>query len=186
MYEARQNKERVSRTIGGGVARQWMKIEYGKEGKTWQDQIVRKNPHSHICQFAWVANINCPSWGSSASLGSAIHSRIQTRFLRYGGANNPRVEIPHSTPVPHQHDIGDMTGRIYRYGEIKPNVQNDINNGINQIRHHRLSERIIVTNLGSLQFPLSKIDPRASVQGNNNPTLRVQQNQAGLLVYDGQ
>lgn len=182
MYEARQNKEKVSRRIegDGSGARQ-------KE-KMWQAPIACKTSRSHIYQFARVANINCPNWGDNASLGNTIHSFIQTRFLVNNIMNNARVEILHRTPFWHRHDIGDINNRVYRYGEIKPNTQGGINAGMQQIRHHSLGKRIIVNNLANLQFPLSNIDPHASIIGNQNPnpTLRIQQPNAGLLVYDGQ
>lgn len=140
---------------------------------------------TNVCQCAHVANINCPSWGDSTALGNAIHARIQSLFL--ANAANGRVEISHATPYQHRHDIGDRIGAQYRYGELKPNNATGILDGQNQIGHHALVGR--VTNLAyltNLQFPLNEVDPQASIVGNNHPHLRLQENQAGLFVYDGQ
>lgn len=148
-------------------------------------RIASSYSKTNVCQRASVANINCPGWGDHASLGNAIHAKIQSLFLT--NATNGRVEIWHLTPNVHRHDIGDKIGPTYRYGEIKPNNTAAIGDGVNQISHHGPKERVSsLTYLANLQFPLSQIDPRAYIVGNPQPNLRLQESQAGLFVYDGQ
>lgn len=156
-----------------------------QQRKKSNDKIASNYCLTNVCQCAHVANINCPSWGDTTALGNAIHARIQSLFL--ANAAHGRVEINHAAPYQHRHDIGDRIGPQYRYGELKPNNAAGILGGQNQIGHHGPAARVTnLAYLANLQFPLNEVDPQASIVGNQHPNLRLQENQPGLFVYDGQ
>lgn len=146
MYEARQNKEKVSRRIdaNGGGARQRVKI--GDVGQWFIMQRKGIRCHFPIIQKARIAtNVNCPSWGDSRPLGTYIHGLFQTQFLSGVGIGPvpPLIAPPPMFGPTKLVEVLTPTGRIadfalngimgWQYGELKPNTTAQINNGHNAL-----------------------------------------------------
>lgn len=167
MYEARQNKEKVSRTIvGGGMARQRVELENIGQRPMIQRKDVKF--HSSVLQKVRVAtNVVCPSWGNTRSLGSYIHGLFETRFLTGGGGAIAMAAPPAANrTVEQQNPMGGFSdfaqfipGLGMGYAELKPNTQPNINLGAAQ-----LGGLNPIVGLALPGIPLNAIDPNAQPQ----------------------
>lgn len=180
MYEARQNKEKVSRRIDGGN---------GVRQRTEQKRSIIKNNNCSILQLANVGNINCPNIGTPLAIGRAIHFLLERDFIANGFQfpGNPTWIRGAESPIPG--GIADISfrtpglGMIRAVGEIKPigqaaqgqaQLNGYLQNGLLPINDNAWAN--------NASFPVNQLDPNAV-----SPTGQVNVNQPvpGLYTYNG-
>lgn len=169
MYEARQNKEKVSRIISwGNNARQKVKTEDIIQRFIMKKKDIKR--HFPVLQKVRIAtNIDCPSWGNASALGSYIHGLFQTQFLSMGGGGfvapaflMPNRAVEMINPNGGISDFAEFFpgAGVTAYAELKPNNNASIARGANQMRGLPF-----ITNLALPGMPLDAIDPQAQPQG---------------------
>lgn len=181
MYEARQNKEKVSRRIDGGGVRQ----------RTEQNGSIIKNKNCNILQLANVGNINCPNIGTPHAIGRAIHFLLERDFIANGSQfpghptwiRGAEIPINGTGPIPDISFRTPVRGTIRAVGEIKPigkTVQGQ--NQLNQYLQSGLSPIDDDDWAQNASFPVTDLDPNATSQ---TGLVNVIQPVPGLYTYDG-
>lgn len=182
MYEARQNKEAISRQIQAGAR---LRVQFKDN---------RRNPIQKVDIASQT--IHCPNLYDALALGTAIHGIIIGNYLGWGyaGTGNQRVS---GKVVPNLHrpdlELMDGGGNIIRYGEVKPlgqenaggqqitAVNNDAANNLN------LAHQVNVPRWASqVRIPINLLDPQGSTNdGTNSISLTQDQTYRGLYIYHG-
>ncbi|MCF2736981.1 hypothetical protein [Bacteroides caecigallinarum] len=190
MYEARQNKEKVSRRIDGNVngARQRIALTYKKYIKS-------------VCPIQKVSlangTINCPSFGDKASIGTRIHGFIENNYIAWGSAGSGNIRVSEVlVPTGHHPDIEIKkvsSNKIIRFGEIKPEgCEADGRQQINEVSTDESNQLTLQDQINApawaaqVHIPIEQIDKRGyTTNGTNKISLRQDNQMHGLYIYHG-